>query len=94
MVQQYNREPANWQLAMLEIDELLANNRPAIMSIITDLHTIGTDITPQGPSDFFQAVANLETQAGQAVIASLREGRNIENLQNSGIGIDTNLPTA
>ena len=93
MTEQYDREPANWQLANLEIDELIANNRPAIMSLITDLHTIGTDVAPQGPAEFFQAVANQATPTGQAVIASLREGRNIETLQNAGIGIDTNLPS-
>ena len=94
MVEQYDREAANWQLANLEVDELVGNNRAAIMSVITDLHAIGTDVAPKGAAEFFQAVANQATPAGQAVIASLREGRNIDALQNAGIGIDTNLPAA
>lgn len=92
MIQQYEREPENWELANLEIDELISNNRAAIMSVITDLHAIGTDVAFGGPAEFFSAVANQATPAGQAVTASLREGRNIDALQNAGIGIDTNLP--
>lgn len=92
MTNQYDRETMNWELANLEVDELVGNNRAAIMSVITDLHAIGTDVAPGGAAEFFQAVANQATPAGQAVIASMREGRNINALQNAGIGIDTNLP--
>ena len=92
MTDQYQRETENWQLAMLEIDELLANNKPALMGIVTSLHEIGVDDAPFGPAEFFQAIANTETSAGQAVVASLREGKNIKNLQDAGVGIDTQLP--
>jgi hypothetical protein len=91
MLDQYNREPQNWQLAMLEIDELLGNNRPAVLSLTTGLHEIGLDESPRGSAEFFVAVSNTATSAGQAVIASLREGRNIRNLENAGIGMDTQL---
>ena len=93
MLDQYSREPENWQLAMLEIDELLGNNRPATMSLVTGLHDIGTDVSPRGGADFFAAVANVATPSGQAIVASLREGRNIKNLEDAGIGMDTQLPT-
>lgn len=92
MVAQYQREPENWQLAMLEINELMGNNRPAIMSLSTSLHEIGTDQSTNGPADFFKAVANAAAPAGQAVIASLREGSNIKVLEDAGIGMDTQLP--
>jgi len=36
-------------------------------------------------------VANLSSLSGQSVIASLREGRNIESLQTAGLGVDTQL---
>jgi hypothetical protein len=42
---------------------------------------------------FFEKVAGATSQAGQGILASLAEGRNIKVLQNIGITIETNLPT-
>lgn len=86
MVDQYEREPENWQLALLDIPQLIGNNRPSIMGLINSLTDIGSDDSANGPRDFFSAVANISDPTGQAVIASLREGQNIKALENAGIG--------
>jgi len=93
MAQQLIREEYNQSLAHVELEELTANSRPTVMSLVSQLHDIGLDIMPRDSNDFFVATANTETMGGQAVIASLREGRNIQVLQNAGIGIYVNLPS-
>jgi len=91
MADQLLREDQNFTAAEISIPALLANSKSDIMSLATSLHEIGADVTPQGPADFFNAVANTATQAGQAVVASLREGRNIRTLEDAGIAVDTQL---
>lgn len=92
MAEQLVRESINANTAKIQINELQSNSMPAMMSIVTSLHDIGADSSSNGPSSLFTAVANLQTQSGQAVVASLREGRNIQALEDAGIGTDTQLP--
>ena len=89
--EQLIREEYNQMLAHVELDELIANNLPSVMALASDLHSIGLDIVPRDSNDFFVATANTQNQGGQAVIASLREGRNIQALDAVGIGISVNL---
>jgi hypothetical protein len=94
MSAQLIREEYNQYLAHVELEELPANSLPTVMSLVGQLHDIGLDITPRDSADFFEATANVQNAGGQAVIASLREGRNIAALQAVGIGINTNLSDA
>lgn len=75
----------------IKFDELQANAKSATMSFTTNLHQYGTDVEPGGANEFLVAVANVAGLGGQSVIASLREGRNIQNLQDAGIQLDTQL---
>ena len=61
------------------------------MGLAEDLHTIGTQIVSKEANQLFTAIANIQTQTGQAVISSLREGRNIQAMDAAGIGVDTQL---
>jgi hypothetical protein len=61
------------------------------MSLATNLHEIGQDVTYKGSAQFFAAVADTSTLTGQAVIASLREGRNIRAFSDAGIGTDSQI---
>jgi hypothetical protein len=70
---------------------LVPNSITSALSLGTRLHDIGTDITEGGASQFFQATARTNTLAGQAVISSMREGRNIATLNAVGIQLDTQL---
>lgn len=77
----------------------IANNQQSVaLSIGTRLHSIGLDISEGGAAQFFAAVANVGngsatsgSVAGQAVVASLREGRNIKLFNATGLGIDSQL---
>lgn len=66
---------------------LQSNSSSTIMALASQLHEIGTDISEGGAAQFFQATANTSTLTGQAVISSMREGRNIAVL--NAIGIQT-----
>lgn len=92
MAAQLVREEYNQQLAHVELDELTANSLPTVMSLTGQLHDIGLQTRARDGNDFFEATANIQNQGGQAVIASLREGRNIQALDAVGIGISANLP--
>ena len=73
---------------------LISNSVSSSLSLTSQLHDIGLDVTEGGAAQFFEAVANTASVAGQAVIASMREGRNIALLQAAGISLDTQLSDA
>jgi len=68
-----------------------SNQQSEALSLGTRLHAIGLDVEEGGAAQFFEAVANLSSVAGQSVIASLREARNIQLFNASGLAIDTQL---
>ncbi len=70
---------------------LVPNSISTSLGIASRLHDIGTDITDGGAAQFFQATAQTNTLTGQAVIATMREGRNIAVLNAAGIQLDTQL---
>ena len=68
-----------------------SNQQSEALSLGTRLHAIGLDVEEGGAAQFFEAVANLSSVAGQSVIASMREARNIQLFNGTGLGIDTQL---
>lgn len=70
---------------------LIPNSISTSLGIASRLHDIGLDVTEGGAAQFFEAVANTSNLPGQAVIASMREGRNIAILNAVGIELDTQL---
>lgn len=70
---------------------LASNSVSSSLSLVTRLHDIGLDISVGGQAQFFEAVANVQNTPGQAVISSMREGRNIAVLGAVGIQLDTQL---
>jgi hypothetical protein len=70
---------------------LVPNSVSTVLGLTSRLHDIGTEISDGGSAQFFQAVANANVLSGQAVIASMREGRNIAVLNAVGIQLDTQL---
>lgn len=57
-------------------------------SIVDSLASYGLDTTVGGTAWLFESIANTSTQGGQAIISTMREARNLERLQNAGIGTD------
>lgn len=89
---QISTEALNLAAAQVDFGNIIGNNKSSVFSLATSLHEIGTSIAPQGPNDLFTAIANTATLTGQAVVASLREGRNIAVFDQAGIAYDTQIP--
>ena len=70
---------------------LVSNSVSTVLGLASQLHDIGLDVTEGGAAQFFENIANTSNLPGQAVIASMREGRNIAVLNAVGIVLDTQL---
>jgi hypothetical protein len=70
---------------------LVPNSVSTVLGLASQLHDIGLDVSEGGAAQFFENVANTSNLSGQAVIASMREGRNIAVLNAVGIVLDTQL---
>lgn len=92
MAQELERQANNIQLAQISINEYQPSSTASVMSFAGNLHEYGVDVSPGGANEILSALANQATLSGQAVTASLREGRNIQALQQTGIEVDTQLP--
>lgn len=60
----------------------------SVQSLASGIGQYGTDTAVGGPAWFFESVANTLTQGGQAIVASLREARNLQRLNAAGVGND------
>lgn len=71
---------------------IVSNQQSSSLSLVNRLHEIGLDVSEGGAAQFFEQTANMSSVTGQAVISSMREGRNIAVLNAVGITLDTQLP--
>jgi hypothetical protein len=85
-------ENTNLSLASIDIPNLLTTGRGPIMSFVQSLPNYGVNTEKNGPSQFLETVADLNTQGGQAIVACLREGRNSSALNAVNVGVDTDIP--
>ena len=85
-------ENTNLSLASIDIANLPTTGRGPIMSFVQNLPAYGVDTEENGPSQFLESVADLDTQGGQAIVACLREGRNLAALNAVNVGVDTDIP--
>jgi hypothetical protein len=69
-----------------------ANDRNSIYGFIFSLPDYGLQSEVGGMAWFVEAMADVSTQAGEAIVASLRQGRNNVLLGNSGIYTNTKIP--
>ena len=83
----------NLSLASIDIANLDPTGRGPIMSLVQNLPDYGVDAEQNGPAQFLETVANLSTQGGQAIVACLREGKNVAVLDAAGAGQDTVIPS-
>jgi len=86
-------ENTNLALASIDIANLITSGRGPVMSFVQSLPGYGSSTEANGPAQFIESVADLSTQGGQAMIACLREGRNLLVLNGVGIGQDTAIPS-
>ena len=92
MAANLNTENINLSLASIDIANLDPTGRGPIMSLVQNLPDYGINTEQNGPSQFLESVANLSTQGGQAIVACLREGKNVSVLDGTGVGQDTVIP--
>jgi hypothetical protein len=85
------RNVGNLALAEVDFNQLGNNSQSSTMIWAEALHEYGVDISPGGANEIVTALANTATLSGQSVLASLREGRNIQRLNQAGIQLDTQL---
>jgi len=67
------------------------SSKQSIMGMIQNLHTYAIQNEYRGPAELLEKMADQTTQAGQALVGALREGRNISALNTIGVGMD-NVP--
>jgi len=79
--------------ANIDIANLIPNQRSATLSFVNDLPNLGVDTQQNGARAFVEAVADLTTLGGQAIIGCMREGKNSVVLNQVGVGLDLNIPT-
>jgi hypothetical protein len=84
---QLTKEVAYQSLATLDIPTLSSNSRLSIQGLIFALPSFGRDTSVGGTAQYIENIANVSTGSGQAIIASLREGRSQFGLSAAGINI-------
>ena len=93
MAANLSSELTNLSLASIDIANLDPNNRGPIMSLVQSLPDYGVNTEQNGPTQFLESVADLNTQGGQSIVACLREGKNVSVLDAAGAGQDTVIPS-
>jgi hypothetical protein len=78
--------------AGLNFANLVPNSAGSMYSFIFNMPTYGRDTQVGGTGQLVESVADSTTFTGQAVIASLREGRNQVALQSVGISTNSSIP--
>lgn len=83
-------DPGNLSAAISNAN-FIPNSTSAALGLASQIHEIGRGVEEGGPAQFFEQIANVDGTAGQAVIAGMREGRNIALLNAVGINLDTQV---
>lgn len=86
-------EPVNQARANLVFADLVANNQQSILSLIQSLPELGKDTAVGGQAQFFEALADTNTLAGQAIIGLFRQGVTTTALNAAGIYTNNNIPS-
>lgn len=94
MAQQISGEKTLQPVAGLVFADLTPNQQTSVYGFVLTLTTYGNDTEEGGIVWFLEAMADLTTQGGEAIIACLREGRNQAALNNAGIFTNTRIPSA
>jgi hypothetical protein len=78
--------------AQIDFANLIPNNSPTVYSLINSLPGYGRQTEQGGMAQFWEGVSDISTFTGQAVVATLREGRNLALLGNAGVQTNATVP--
>ena len=92
MANQLATEQTLQAAANLSFANLQSNQKNSIYGFIFSLPGYGLDTEVGGTAQVVEAVADLTTFTGQAIVACLREGSNQRALGSAGIVVSNNIP--
>ena len=81
----------NQSLSNLVWADLQANDQLSMLGFVQSLMSIGSDTTEGGAAQLLEGIADLTILGGQAVLAALREGRNLFHLGGTGVRTATQV---
>jgi hypothetical protein len=93
MCQQIISEDSLQALIKLNFSQLTANDRSSIYGFIFNIPSYGLETEVGGLCWFLEAMADINTEGGQAIVGCLREGRNQRALTTSGIYTNSGVPS-
>ena len=93
MAQALVNEPINQAKANLVWADLIPNNQQSILGLIQTLPDMGLDVAVGGQAQFFEAIADTSTLAGQCIIGLFRQGPTTTALNGAGIYTNNNIPS-
>lgn len=85
------REMVNQTRANINWGDFLSNSQTSLMAFVNSIGNYGLDTTQGGASAMLDNMADQTTLGGQALIAALREARNVVNLGNASIQTATQV---
>jgi len=88
MGNQMVREKTNQAAAGIVPADTRRGTKSTVQGFVSNLHSIGQDTSLGGSAYVIEKLADTRIKGGQAVIASMREGRNIQRLAEAGIPTD------
>jgi hypothetical protein len=89
VAQEQNLQPQ----AGIDFGNLIAVSNPTVFSLVNSLPSYGQQAEPGGLGRFWEGVANIDTFTGQAVVATLKEGKNLSLLNSAGITTNAQIPS-
>lgn len=75
-------------------DGAVSDNQTNVLSFVGNLPQYGLNDAPGGTADFLNTVADTSIIGGQAIVGALREGRNNQALNNTGIVANNRVPNS
>lgn len=93
MASQISQEQTLQSISQIDFANLVPNNSPTVYSLVYSLPSYGQQTEQGGMAQFWEGVANIDTFTGQAVVATLREGRNQQVLTAAGIQTNSLVPS-
>ena len=94
MAQHFANEAVFQDKAGIDFATIPGNQELPITVFITALSSYGQDTAEGGTAQFLESIANVEVQAGQAIVGAMREGRNNETLDAESVRHDNVIPDA
>ena len=86
MSNQVKRELSNMPKAGIVPEETQLNVKSSVMGLVSNLHDYGADDSLGGAGWILENCADQTTLYGEAIVAALREGRNIRRMNDAGVG--------